>query len=233
MHSYCATIHPLTDSDWLIKLPPPSTSIGCWCVATYLMTILSWSPLSSGRWGKTRANWQKIAVIPNKAAQSNSATHRNEFSLRLVIHSNEGTVCPQETYFSVYDCVHENSFASYLCNGPHFSTSLSTSSTGRLGEEGGGGVQRLSEVTTLINKLARHTSVRRAICSQFVQCSGGTELSHTWPFVYSGIQLSSTAGEAENRKQESEKFMSALVVCCITHCLRRPRLVLACFIYSV
>lgn len=57
--------------------------------------------------------------------------------------------------------MHANSFAPYLCNDPHFSTSLSASSTGRWGK-------RLSEVTSLINKLARHTSARRTICSRLV-----------------------------------------------------------------
>lgn len=122
----------------------------------------------------------------------------------LIIHSKgKNSLSPRDFFFPVSDCVHGNSFAPYLGNGPHFSTSLSASSTGRL-EGGVRGWQRLSEVTSLINKLVQHTCVRRAICSQFVLCSGATEHSHNLLFVYSGVQPLSHAGKAENQKQETE-----------------------------
>lgn len=96
-------------------------------------------------------------------------------------------------------------------------------------QEGWGrGWRRLSEVTSLINKLARHTSARRAICSQLVLCGGETEQSHNLWFVYSGVQplLLTHAGKAWSQKQETAKFMSLHDVCCVSRCLWRPQFVL-------
>lgn len=70
----------------------------------------------------------------------------------LILIKNDSTHC-------IVECMLANSFAPYLCNDPHFSASLSASSTGRQGK-------RLSEVTSLINELAACAFMRRAICSR-------------------------------------------------------------------
>lgn len=96
-------------------------------------------------------------------------------------------------------------------------------------QEGWGGA--LSEVTSLINKLARHTSARRAICSQFALCSGGREQSHNLRLVYCGVQPLSHAAKAENRRRESDKSMLGR---CTTHCRGLEASVcLGCFISPV
>lgn len=90
---------------------------------------------------------------------------------------------------------------------------------------GGGGSQRLSEVTTLINKLAWHTSVRRAICSHFVQCSGGTEHSHH-------LRLASSCCQMPARLKIANRKLKTVYVgaCCMLH---HASTGLGGFIYSI
>lgn len=97
----------------------------------------------------------------------------------LIIHGEEKkrTVCPQESFlFCVWLRAWEQ-FCSLSLQWPSF---LRFPICFLHRKVGGRGRRRLSEVTSLINKLARHTSARRAICSQLVLCGGETEQSQIY-----------------------------------------------------
>lgn len=147
------------------------------------------------------------------------------FGLIICGKEKKRTVCPQEPFlFCVWLRAWEQ-FCSLSLQWPSF---LRFPICFLHRKVGGRRWRRLSEVTSLINKLARHTSARRAICSQLVLCGGETEQSHNLWFVYSGVQslLSSHAGKAWSQKQETAKFMSLHDVCCVSRCLWRPQFVL-------